>query len=303
MTRDNMIAKPQFKDKFIAFIDILGFKDMIENAEREEGRSIEEIQDLLTELEHRQNQEFYAAHGPQICPCSNRVEQGLDFEIAQVSDCAIVSAEISPAGVINLIHHCWGAATMLLTKGVMVRGYITRGLIYHQGSTFMGTGYHTAYQKEAGVTAFKKEAGEKGTPFVEVDPSVSSYITEQPDSCVREMFSRFVKRDGDMTVLFPFKNLSHSFAIGGFGMPKFDAAKEKRNNDTVRRNLNELKKRVRQYVDPSNEKAAAKVRHYIFALDEQLAICDQTDEFIDSLGRPTGMTYEELCRSLSQGSS
>lgn len=291
-----MTTKPQFKDKFIAFIDILGFTDMIENAERGEGRSIDDILVLLSELEQRQSQFFYAADGPQICPCSNRSEQGLDFEITQVSDCTVVSAETSPAGVINLIHHCWGAAIQLLAKGVMVRGYITRGLIYHRGNRFMGTGYHSAYQKERHVTVFKMEEGEKGTPFVEIDPSVSAYIADHSDSCVRDMFSRFVKRDGDMTALFPFEHLSLSFTLGS----NFDGAKEKRNNDTVRRRLNDLKKGVLKYVDPSNEKAAAKVRHYIFALDKQLAICDQTDEFIDSLGRPTGTTYAEVFGPLYQ---
>lgn len=291
-----MTTKQEFRDKFIAFIDILGFKDMVESAERGEGRSIDEIQVILAALENRKNQSFYAAYGPQVCPSSNRVEQGLDFEITQVSDCVIVSAEISPAGLINLIHHCWGAVMTLLAKGVMVRGYITRGSIYHKGNAFLGTGYHTAYQKEAGVTAFKKEADEKGTPFVEVDPIVSSYVADQSDTCVLEMFNRFVKRDGEVTALFPFQRLSHSFAIGGFGMPEFDAQKEKKNNDIVRRNLIDFKERVLKYVDPGNEKAVAKVRHYIAALDEQLSICDRTDETIDALSRSFGRTLAEVRR-------
>jgi hypothetical protein len=283
-----MAPEREFKDKFIAFIDILGFKDMIERAERGEGRSLDEIKELLTELEHRKNQSFYAAHGPQICPASLRIDQTLDFEITQVSDCAIVSAEVSPAGVINLIHHCWGATMMLLTKGVLVRGYITRGPIYHQAHDFMGTGYHTALQKEASVTAFKQEADEKGTPFIEIDPTVANYISEQPDNCVHEMFSRFVKQDGELIAVFPFKRLSHSFAIGGFGAPKFDAAKEKANNDTVRRNLVDLKARVSRYVDPANKKAVRKTRHYIKALDEQILVCDHTDQLIESLAQPFG---------------
>lgn len=283
------VTIPAFKDKFIAFIDILGFKDMIETAERGEGRSIAEIQGLLAELEHRKNQSFYAKYGPQICPSSAYIDKGLDFEITQVSDCAIVSAEVSPAGVINLVQHCWGAAITLLLKGVMVRGYITRGQIYHHGNSFMGTGYHTAYQKEAGVTAFKQEADEKGTPFVEVDESVRTYIANETDACVRQMFERMVKRDGDVTALFPFQSFSHSFIIGGgFGRPKFDAEKEKKNNNVYRNNLTSLKMRVMEHVDPANVKAMAKARHYIAALDEQLVVCDKTDEFIDDLVKPFG---------------
>ena len=69
------------------------------------------------------------------------------------------------------------------------------------------------------MTAFKKEADEKGTPFVEVGPEVVDYIKNQDDKCVREMFSRMVAGDGEVTALYPFKRLGHSFAIGGLGLP------------------------------------------------------------------------------------
>ena len=37
------------------------------------------------------------------------------------------------------------------------------------------------------------------------------------------------------------------------------------------------------YGDPSNESAVKKVKYYLRALDEQLAVCDKTDEAIDML--------------------
>ena len=46
------------------------------------------------------------------------------------------------------------------------------------------------------VSAFKRKADENGTPFVEIDPSVCHYIENGSDSCVKEMFSRYVKNDG-----------------------------------------------------------------------------------------------------------
>lgn len=276
------------KDKFVAFVDILGFKDMVAAAEAGTGRSLAEIQDILVELGHLKNRAFYRAHGPQICPCSPRLEDHLDFEVTQVSDCTIASAEISPAGIMNLAHHCWGAAIVLMTKGVMVRGYITRGPIFHEGNQFIGTGYQHAYERESGVTAFKKEADEKGTPFVEIDPAVCDYVRDQPDDCVKEMFGRLVKSDGAVTALFPFKQIEHSFAFGGYGVPKFDPDKERGSNDVVRQRLVRTKSDLMRYIDPTNERAVRKVRHYIAALDEQLTNCDRTDKFIDDLCRPIG---------------
>lgn len=280
------MEKPGFKDKFIAFIDILGFKDMVEATENGVGRSFDEIQALLTELGREKDKDFFAEYGPQICPESAHARKDLDFQITQVSDCAIASCEVSPAGAINIINHCWGAAIVLLTKGILIRGYITRGSIYHHANQFMGTGYHAAYEREANVTSFKRQADEKGTPFVEIDPVVCEYIRDSTDKCVKDMFKRYVKSDGDLTAIFPFQVFSHSFVIGGYGAPPFDPAKEKKNNENVRVGIRSLKERVMQYADPKNEKAMKKIVHYIAALDEQLSVCDKTDKAIDVLCRP-----------------
>jgi hypothetical protein len=219
-----------------------------------------------------------------VCPDSACLRRGLDFQFTQVSDCIVASAEVSPAGAINLIKQCWGAAIMLLTKGVMVRGYITRGTIHHQGTEFLGSGYHKAYERESGVTAFQREANEKGTPFVEIDPSVCSYVQGIKDRCVREMFDRFTRTEGGVAALFPFKVLSHSFMIGG-AVP-FDLAKEKQSNDDLRQSLTRMKQQVMQYVDAGNESAVRKARHYLAALDAQILQCDETDEMIDVLCQP-----------------
>ncbi|MDN3646554.1 hypothetical protein QWY75_10125 [Pontixanthobacter aestiaquae] len=282
------MAHLEYEDKFIGFIDILGFKDMIEQSEKGEGLSVNEIQEILSELEHRANIDFIRKSGPKICPTSPRLNQGLDFEVTQISDCAIVSSEISPAGLINLINHCWGAVITLLTKGILMRGYITRGNIVHHGNLVIGTGYQEAYSKEGVVTAFKIEADEKGTPFVEVDPSVLKYVNDQEDTCVKEMFGRMVESDGTVAALYPFKRLSHSFMIGGLGMPQFDPQKEKRNNDRVRQNLKTMIARLIDAVPEENTRGRRKTRHYISALEQQLKTCDKTDEMIDKLAGPVG---------------
>jgi hypothetical protein len=94
-----------------------------------------------------------------------------------------------------------------------------------------------------------------------------------------------VKTEDGTTALFPFQRLSHSFAIGGFGQ-EFDPNREKKANDNIRKLLNSLKERVLSYVNESNAKAMNKVRHYVRALDQQLAVCDKTDEMIDVLCSP-----------------
>lgn len=270
----------EFQEKFIAFVDILGFKNLVESAENGTGKQLSELMDLLKHLGSSEDSEKMKKYGPTICPQSTSLKQDLDFNVTQISDCVIVSSEVSPAGAINLISHCWGAVLKLLNNGLMCRGYITKGLIYHSDSQVIGSGYQKAYSRESEVSAFKHEADERGTPFVEVDPIVCAYIGKCDDKCVKEMFSRMVKSNGEVTALFPFQRLSHSFMLAGFGV-KFDPQKEKGANQNVRLLLNRLKGQIMEFVDESNPSAVRKADHYIKALNAQLEACNKTDKIID----------------------
>lgn len=274
-----------FANKFVAFIDILGFKGMVASSEAGTGIPLPELLELLKKLGDGSERAHFEIHGPTCCPMAPRIDKNMDFRVTQISDCAIVSSEVSPAGVINLVSHCWGAVIGLMARGIMCRGYIKRGHIYHTDSQVIGTGYQEAYAAESKVSAFKCEADDRGTPYVEVDSAVTAYIDTQPDACVKEMFRRMVKRDGDTVVLFPFQRLQHSFIIAGFGQT-FDSDRELKSNDNLRKNIKQYKAKIAALVEPSNVAAQAKAKHYLRALDEQLLACDKTDEAINMLSRP-----------------
>lgn len=277
--------KPEYKDKFVAFIDVLGFKNLVEQSTNGKGETLAEVLALLETFGSQHERSQLQQHGPTICPCSSVRDKNLDFRLTQISDCVIISSEVSPGGVINLIAHCSRVVVGFLLKGVMCRGYITRGPIFHADTQVVGTGYQAAYAGEGGVVAFKREADEQGTPFVQVDQAVVDYVANETDECVRKMYGRMVKSDGDVSAIFPFDRFSHSFSIGGFGV-KFDPQREHQSNDVVRSNIRTLKERVQARVDPSNPKAVAKVQHYLSMLDDQLDACDRTDEMIDLLCEP-----------------
>lgn len=272
----------KFEDKFIAFVDILGFKGLVKEAEAGVGLSLSQLMDIQGKLGCGKDSDKYAKYGHATCPESEFIEKNINFQVTQVSDCVIVSSEVSPAGAINIVSYCWGAVINLLPKGIMCRGYITRGSVFHAGTQIIGSGYQEAFDKEGNVEAFKQSANERGTPFVEVDPVILKYIDQSSDACVKEMFGRMVKREGDTAALFPFKRLSHSFGVGGmFG--KFDPEREKQSNQVMREMLHNFKERVMSYIPPDNERAIEKANHYIRALDAQLEECDETDNVIDRL--------------------
>lgn len=117
--RCNLMSDTEFKDKFIGFVDILGWKKFVEAAEAGTGMSLTQLREALKELGTPEDEKRFETHGPVICPGSSYVQRNLDFRLKRVSDCVVVSSEVSPAGVINLVGHCWGAVIQLLTKGIM----------------------------------------------------------------------------------------------------------------------------------------------------------------------------------------
>lgn len=275
-----------FSDKFIAYVDVLGFKGLVTDAEQGKGLALPDLLKLLEFLGTGKERARFDQHGPACCPYAPRIEKNLDFRVTQISDCVVVSAEISPAGVINVISHCWGAVIELLARGIMCRGYIKRGKLFHTDTQIIGSGYQEAFLAESMVNAFKREADERGTPYVEVDAEVNDYVESQSDYCVKEMYGRMIKRDGDTVVLFPFRRLQHSFIVAGFGH-RFDSERERISNQNLRMNILRMKERVWSFVDRSVPSAVSKANHYITALDAQLQVCDKTDEMIRILESQT----------------
>ena len=276
----------EFSDKFIAFVDILGFSGFVADAEGGTGKSLDELLELLALFGSPAEREPLATHGPTICSASRYCRPDLDFRLTQISDCVIISTEISPAGVIALIDYVWQTIMRFLVSGHLCRGCLTRGNIYHTDHQVIGTGYQRAYSHERCV-AFRGAPEERGTPFVEVDQPVTAYIEGCGDQCVQRLFWRAAARDGDFVALFPFKRLEHSFVIEGTGRP-FDIEQQRRENWELRKLLGGLIERVRTYADHNNLGAIKKVRHYLAVLDAQRDLCDRTDEFLDRFNTPCG---------------
>jgi len=246
---------------------------------------LKDLIEMQKELGTKEDADIFRKNGPMICPQSTFIHKDIDFQLTQVSDSVIVSSELSPVGLINMVHHCSGAVSRLLKRGIMCRGYITRGLVFHDDTRVIGSGYEQAYGQEGQVTAFKRSADEKGTPFVEVDSIVCDFVSDCDDLCVKKMFGRYVKSDGIVTALFPFQRFEHSFIITGLGRT-FDPEEEKRSIQNTRQMIENFKDRIMTFVDRSNPRAVSKAEHYIAAMDAQLEVCNQADAMIDMLNSP-----------------
>ncbi len=271
------VTEPQFREKFIAYMDILGFKSMVESAERGEGLSLSELLDALAVLENRKHSKTIRDYSPTICPESQYIQRGLDYRVTQASDSVVVSAEVSPAGCINIIAHTDGAAFKLLSQGIMVRGYITCGNVFHEDNRFIGTGYQKALEGEKKVTAFQESAVDGGPPFIEIDPEVVRYINDHGDECVKKMFKRMTKSEGNVTVIFPYKRLVDlAFAND------FSNGFDKHNLRAIRSLIHNARQKVESFAPSSDPKATRKSKYYLKLLNDVREQCDRIEQELDS---------------------
>ena len=276
-------VEPRSVDSFIAFFDVLGWKSLVRTTEKENDASVQKIIDVLDMIrsELEMCRDFYEKDGPEIYPAAPFIKKDMDFRFTLSSDSVVLSSEVSPAGLMRLLYCCWVVYFKLFSrKGLMCRGYIKRGLIYHTADYCVGSGLNDVVEGEKRVSIFKTEDGERGTPFIEVDRNIVQYVNDETsDSCVKETFSEFVKVKDDVAAIFPFKRLDPGIFEDG----RFDPDKERKTIATVRDWIGKSKEMMRRHVDPSSDSARRKERCLIRMLDDQLDICERTEKAIHEM--------------------
>lgn len=285
-------AVGMYEDKFIAYVDILGFKELVERSEKggDNAPTVEYILELTGKFGSSKEEDF-DRYGPTTCPCAPHNARNLNFRATQISDCVVVSAEASPAGLINLVYHCYKIAFRFLKVGHTCRGYITRGNIYHTDAQFFGTGYQQAYDHESKgkVLIFQREAADEGTPFIEIDPRVCSYVAEQGDSCVKTVFAQLTESDGKRTAISPFfalKMLPDTVVD-----EDFDPTVLKGQFQMVRDSILRLLSQLENAKITANADGRGKIDHIERKLREVLAMKDKQAEITDFLSQPLSQKF------------
>jgi len=142
--------------RVVAFIDILGFENIIEKTKTDE-KEFDRVLTTLTELK-----DFF------IRPKDhNEIEAdrklGADTQIVQVSDSLIISRLIQEqGGIYNMLDDCAFAIHLLISNKFLCRGAIRFGKMYHKETTLFGPAY---------VEACKAEKEEK-LPVVKFDKNL-----------------------------------------------------------------------------------------------------------------------------------
>lgn len=151
------VMKKGIETRFVAFLDILGFKGLVNKveAESEDGKDYERVAWAL-EFLHEESKESNGHHDLNVYELTSDgclVKELGDPRLNYISDCIIISAEGSFDGFKALCNKVTKFSIQGACAGIYMRGGITYGKIYHHGPILFGTAYQRALELEAGASS------------------------------------------------------------------------------------------------------------------------------------------------------
>ena len=147
-SRDMMEGDIKFEKRAVAFIDVLGFKSVVDSANSEQS-ALSELTELI---------ELLATAVPTLdSTVSSTVPEELVPKHIYISDCIILSAPLTSEkkksynGLAILVMRVIQLTHMLLNKGYIIRGGISVGNVWHIKTNIVGVAYQEAYSIERKV--------------------------------------------------------------------------------------------------------------------------------------------------------
>jgi hypothetical protein len=140
------VQKIKFESRAVAFIDVLGFKPIV-NAAMQDENSLYKLKTLIRVLE---------SAVPNL-DTTVRVSVPTDLipKYIYISDSIILSAPLASdempnyRGLSILVMRVIQISHILLSNGYLVRGGISVGPVWHTASNIVGSAYQEAYQMES----------------------------------------------------------------------------------------------------------------------------------------------------------
>jgi hypothetical protein len=133
---------PTYERRYCAFVDILGFKELIDKLD-DGAIPLLSLRDLLSKV-----------HNPP--PTNAAALPTSDFRAQSISDAVALSAAPNPAGLGAIIHTVNQLAVELLKQGFFIRGAIVKDLLYHDDKTVFGRALLHAYALENSIVRYPR---------------------------------------------------------------------------------------------------------------------------------------------------
>jgi len=270
-TGDAPSAKAQATEKIMGYIDILGWSDVVKNAEAGRGVVFSDLPAILDLLGTYRDRLQLLHDGPRF-PRLQHIRSDLDFQISRFSDCTLVSVEISPAGLMHLIEHCYAVQFKLLRRGFLCRGVLGRGPLFHTADHQIGSGLNGLVARERNVSF--NNNGNGNTPYILVGSEVVDFVHDQMDSELAKLFSKRTMEANGAVAIFPYRIDPSQFING------VDSNRDLASVMEVRRGIQKIQEQVKCYHNPNDPNAVRMRDHCLQMLNQQMIVCADVEQML-----------------------
>src|SRR5665213_1592240 len=156
------MTTPVYSERYVAFLDILGFSDIVKRSTTFPEKATE----LIAILEDIANAKQEFAEDMQL-PTD-------DFKAQSFSDCIILSENASPIGLFHLMASVTMLSFNLMSKGVFTRGGIAKGKLHHSDKVVFGPAMIEAYQLESLTSRYPRILVDQATHLDYSAPAYSA---------------------------------------------------------------------------------------------------------------------------------
>jgi hypothetical protein len=175
-----MSSSSIYNDRYCAFADILGFRQLIESLSVSPS-SFDALRNLLVRV-----------HGTNSGAALDVEET--DFRAQSISDAVAISTNVNSAGLNQIFKSLQALSLDLLTEGYFVRGAVVKAPLYHDDRMVFGEALVRAFHFESEVAKFPRIVVTK-----EVRDDMLSYIaTSTPQTTYPKMEILRPSADGPM---------------------------------------------------------------------------------------------------------
>lgn len=161
-----------YEERYVAFIDILGFKELIRRSETDPS-----ILERLLRILERVNEIANLKTSAKSRGAEKDGESS--FQFSTFSDSVLLSTRKSRDGAVRIVAMTSLICTQLIQEGILCRGAISSGKLIHTDKVVLGQGLIHAYQLESGAAIY---------PRIVLDDSIVEVLP---------VSSKLVRRDFD----------------------------------------------------------------------------------------------------------
>jgi hypothetical protein len=136
-----------YSERYVAFIDILGFSDIVKRSETD-SKLYDALVKTLSDIQTRE-----AIEG----------QEDVDFRFQSFSDSIVLSSAKSSRGLAYLLTAIYSLTIELLEEELLIRGAIARGNLYHEKGVMFGPAFIEAYRIEQNITKYPRVLLSKDT--------------------------------------------------------------------------------------------------------------------------------------------